>query len=365
MTNFGCSLVVVATLSLNGAAFAQNASEKSVGAPAAPPSALPHADGGSSTQKAAASPSSPSTSRVGSAKADGSTRMGDKNSAVASDASVDGATSEVGSGVNADAENHAADVAGTAQALPAGPGGEASSIPTPSAGSESAESTPTPENQSQALNTAESPEVQLHAADHRFALYLSLEAHWNTDPGYRLVSKSDVGARAGLGASVDLLEVAPQTALVVELGWRSQKNQLDGGYGGSISRSEFGADDLLAAASLHYRPLSWFGAHGRLQLGASYTRLRLTEDATGTSFEDTAWVPFGGMGAGLDFEANLGRRLSLGFITEGGYIGALAAEYELAADDSSSGTPIVVREATLGKLSRSGAYLRFAGQIRF
>ena len=102
-----------------------------------------------------------------------------------------------------------------------------------------------------------------------------------------------------------------------------------------------------------------------MQLGASRSTVMLTDRVSWVTFSDSAWSPFGGLGAGIDLEANLGRYVSLGFLAEGGYILNLGPEYEFTPEDGAADDAIEIRNASMGELSRSGAYLRVAGLLRF
>ncbi len=208
------------------------------------------------------------------------------------------------------------------------------------------------------------PELKTVPADHPFAVLLNLESHWNHDSGYDAFANEDAGFRWGIGVSYDLANLGQSLTVVPELGFRHETLDAEGGSSERLESPELEAWDLLGAVSLRYRYLSWLGGHLRAQLGASATTIRFL-DSQGTQFEDSAWAPFAGLGAGVDVEKSISRKISLGLIVEGGYIADVAPEYELNPERDVEDDAIPIREASLGELSRSGPYLRFVGVARF
>lgn len=196
------------------------------------------------------------------------------------------------------------------------------------------------------------------------AAYLNVEQLWNTDPGYDLFDEDNVGGQLGVGLSYDLLTVAPDTALVAELAYSAESHEAGYLYGGAIQSTKLSGHNLLLAGSVHHRMLPWIGPHARLAVGLSSLKAELQEEGQ-DQYRDTAKfsLPFVRLGAGVSVEQTLGQLLALGLLVEGGY--ALGSAFEVELEPVSEQGEIPTEYANLGKLSRSGPYLRTALVARF
>jgi len=197
------------------------------------------------------------------------------------------------------------------------------------------------------------------------AAYLNVEQLWNTDPGYDLFDEDNVGGQLGVGLSYDLLSVAPDTVLVAELAYSSESHEAGRLYAGAIQSTKLSGHNLLMAASVHHRMLPWIGPHARLALGLSSLKAELKGSEFEEQYRDTAKfsLPFVRLGGGVSVEQTLGRVFALGLLVEGGY--ALGSAFEVELEPTSEQGEIPTEYANLGKLSRSGPYLRTALVVRF
>lgn len=201
-----------------------------------------------------------------------------------------------------------------------------------------------------------------------FALGVSFEAPWYTDPGYDVYAEDDVAARFGVWASYDVAALRDDAFLAIELGWGTESEE---------SRVLGEADTKLstqiayAGAQVRWVALPWLQPHLRLAGGTGIIDAEL--DAGGTAYHDGAGgvfedmlSPFGSAGLGFTlrtntraFEDHHGRlaSLSFGLMFEGGY--TLAKPIDVALDGPGpSARDIALSEPKLGSLDRSGPYFR-------
>lgn len=201
-----------------------------------------------------------------------------------------------------------------------------------------------------------------------FALGISFEAPWYTDPGYDVFAEDDVAARFGLWASYDVAAVRDDAFVAVELGWGTESAD-DDVLG--VADTQLSTQIAYAGATLRWVPISWLQPHLRLAGGVGIIDAQL--DAGGTSFHDGAGgvfedmlSPFGSAGLGFTlrtatrtFEDHHGRlaSLSFGLMFEGGY--TVAKPIDIALDGPGpSARDIALSEPKLGELKRSGPYFR-------
>jgi hypothetical protein len=201
-----------------------------------------------------------------------------------------------------------------------------------------------------------------------FALGISFEAPWYTDPGYDVFAKDDVAARFGLWASYDVAAVRDDAFVAVELGWGTESEE---DHVLSVADTKLATQVAYVGATLRWVPISWLQPHLRLAGGVGIVDAQL--DAGGTTYHDGAGgvfedmlSPFGSAGLGFTlrtatrtFEDHHGRlaSLSFGLMFEGGY--TLAKPIDIALDGPGpSARDIALSEPKLGELKRSGPYFR-------
>jgi hypothetical protein len=198
-----------------------------------------------------------------------------------------------------------------------------------------------------------------------FAVYLNVEPQWNTDAGYDLFDDDDVGTEVGLGLSYDVLELAPDVALVAELGWGMTSQEQGYLFGGAFTGTELDLHRFSAAVSAHYRVLPWVGPHARVAGGVSLLDASFEGRESDERFEDSGTSPFLRLGGGVSAEQSLGEHIAAGVLFEGGYTLAQGVALKLEPRSDSDRDGIDTRYADLGTLSLSGPYLRIAALIRF
>lgn len=218
---------------------------------------------------------------------------------------------------------------------------------------------------------AESAPARRHGdAGAPFAIGASWESPWYTRPSYDLFSDKDVASRFGLWAAYDVASLRSDLIAALELGWGREHTNDDALLGGSLS-SELTTDAFYGGAQLRWVPASWFQPHARLAGGAALVNMAL--HASSTEFKDRGLAPFASLGLGCTFrtpsrlfEDSQGKLapLSLGLMLEGGY--TLAAPLDLSAGGPGAGARgIALTDAKLGRLDRSGPYLRASFVVRF
>ena len=206
-----------------------------------------------------------------------------------------------------------------------------------------------------------------------FAIGATLELPWYTDTSYDVFSKEDVGRRFGAWFAFDIAELRRDTILALEVGWETEHAEDNALRGGTLD-SDLTTNALHAGAALRVVPVSWLQPHLRLVGGASFVAMKLTSSRdVQTEFKDRGVAPFGSVGLGFTlrtptrwFEDDDGRLawLSFGLMVEGGY--TLTAPLDLKLDGPGpSARDITIVDASAGRLTRSGPYIRTSFVIRF
>jgi hypothetical protein len=193
---------------------------------------------------------------------------------------------------------------------------------------------------------------------------LNYEPQWNSDPGYDLFDSDNVSHYWGLGASYDVLKLEPRTALVAELGWSANLEELSELYGGAFSSTELSSRRFAVALGVHHRMWTVFGPHVRLSGGLLTWEAHFDGADADEQFEDSGVQGFVRLGAGVSGEYSVVPSVAAGVLVEGGYTAAKAANVALRLTHEPEGV-ISTRTAELGSLSLSGPYLRIAGLVRF
>ncbi len=200
-----------------------------------------------------------------------------------------------------------------------------------------------------------------------FALGLSLDAVWNTDPGYDVFAEDDVTPRFGLWGSYDVAALRDDVFAAIEVGWGHES---ESGHVLGVASTELRTNVAYAGVNLRWVPIDFLQPHLRIAGGAALVDARLQagqtfRDGADGFFEDLI-SPFGSAGLGFTlrtrtraFEDRRGKlaSLSFGLMVEGGY--TLAAPIEVALDGPGpSSRDIPLAEPDLGDLDRSGPYIR-------
>jgi hypothetical protein len=203
-----------------------------------------------------------------------------------------------------------------------------------------------------------------------FTLALEASAISRPDEGWRRFEHGKLSPRFGISVAYDLVPIHEQLTLLVELG-AGLENEQSYDMLGLGTTSELSSQTLHAGLGLRWDPLSWLSPHVRAWGGASLFQL----DISGTSQAfDTGYATsvFGALGGGFLlhtpprlFESDTGKlaALQLGLLVEAGYALRSAIDFRLRTQPDARRIEVI--DASLGSLSLSGWYLRFAVVMRF
>ncbi|HET8937619.1 MAG TPA: hypothetical protein VFN67_29450 [Polyangiales bacterium] len=203
-----------------------------------------------------------------------------------------------------------------------------------------------------------------------FTLGLEISGVARPDTGFDRFELGRISPRFGLFAAYDLVPIREELTLFVELGAGFEHDEADGLLGLGTS-GELSSQTLHAGLGLRWDALSWLSPQVRLWGGASLFQL----DVSGTNVAfDTGYATsvFGALGAGFlvhlpprTFESRSGSlaSLQLGLLVEAGY--ALRSDIDFRLRTQPDPRRIEVIDASLGNLSLSGGYIRFALVVRF
>ena len=206
----------------------------------------------------------------------------------------------------------------------------------------------------------------------RFGLGLEASAIARPDDGFTRFDAGHTSARYGLFAGYDVLELPALLALAVELGAGIESDdapQLLGAARGATLTSQ----SVQLALALRWEALPFLSPQLRATGGVSFFQLELDEDSLGPGYDAVhARSGFGALGAGFllhtpprTFESQAGQLASLrfGLLVELGY--ALRNPIDVTPHTRLGPGAIGVVDASLGRLSLSGGYVRSALVVRF
>jgi hypothetical protein len=203
-----------------------------------------------------------------------------------------------------------------------------------------------------------------------FTLGVEINEVARPDSGFERFELGKLSPRFGVFLAYDLVPIREQLTLFVELGAGFEHDQSDNLLGLDTS-AELSSQTLHAGLGLRWDPLTWLSPQLRAWGGASLFQLdvRGTNEAFDTGYATSV---FGALGAGFvlhtpprTFETNTGSlaALQLGLLVEAGY--ALRSAIDFRLHTQPDPRRIEVIDASLGGLSLSGAYVRFAAVLRF
>jgi hypothetical protein len=203
-----------------------------------------------------------------------------------------------------------------------------------------------------------------------FTLGLEVSAVYRPDAGFERFEHDHWSPRFGIFAAIDLVQLRERLALFAELGAALENDESHSLLGPDTS-AELSSQTLQLGVGLRWEALSWLSPQLRLSGGASLFQL----DVKGTDVSfDTGYATsvLGSLGAGFilhtparTFESDDGKlaALRLGLLIEAGY--ALRSSIDFSLRTQPDARRIEVVDASLGSLSLSGGYLRFALVLRF
>jgi hypothetical protein len=215
-------------------------------------------------------------------------------------------------------------------------------------------------------------EVKYTPGDARahFTLGLDVSAVSRPDAGFERFDLGHPCPRFGIFVAADLVPIREQLTLFVELGAGLEHDESDNLLG-SYTRSELSSQTLHLGVGLRWDPLTWLSPQVRAWGGASLFQLDV--NGTNEAFDTgRATSGFGALGAGFllhtpprTFETHSGRlaAFQLGLLVEAGYALRSAVDFSLRTQPDPRRIETI--DASLGSLSLSGFYLRFAVVVRF
>jgi hypothetical protein len=188
-----------------------------------------------------------------------------------------------------------------------------------------------------------------------FGIFLDVSPLWQRSRGFDLFSDSDISPRVGVTVEMDVLELARDTHLSLDLSGALEQAS-DTVLGDLETR--FSSLQLLTGGRLRkvWHPL--FDTHLGVLGGVARTSTRIGLE--GSSFD---WIPMAQFGAGFSALMPGNFRTRPGLLFEGGYV--LSKDIDLPLATVQSGDSIDHRTANLGTLERSGPYLRFSAFLRY
>lgn len=204
-----------------------------------------------------------------------------------------------------------------------------------------------------------------------FMIGLDFDVLFRHDVGFHHFDGGETSLRLGGFASYDVLELAPNVHLGVELGAGFEHDTAPGLLGGSGGKAELDSQTVHAGVSVRWDALPVLSPFARATGGASFFQLSF-DDNTPALETSHATSGFGTLGAGVllhtpprSFEDRNGNLASfgLGVLIEGGY--ALRSPVDFALHTPSDPHAITVVDASLGRLTLSAPYVRAAFLIRF
>jgi hypothetical protein len=199
-----------------------------------------------------------------------------------------------------------------------------------------------------------------------FAIGLSVDAVFYSDPGYDLFAEDDVTPRLGVWIAYDVLALGERAFLATELGFGTESEEQDDLFQQGVT-SSLDSQTLYAALSLRYVLLPWLQPHARLAAGASFVSMEIAQND-----EDDGVSPLISLGAGVMlktptrfFENAKGEFASVGVgvLVEGGYALRGSLDFELSQSSGSHAIPLT--SSDLGTLDLSGPFVRTSLVVRF
>lgn len=186
---------------------------------------------------------------------------------------------------------------------------------------------------------------------------------WQTSQGYDLFSTNDIATRVGLSAGYDVVDVARNTPVGLELGWSTESHGTHAFFPGL--NTAFSAHSFHGGLKLRHQLLPFLAPYVNVLAGA--TRMKTTFEVASANrtqdFETVKWAPFAMLGAGLAAMLPVDNRVAFGTSAEVGYV--VSGSMPLRFDPTDTSGALPGARASMGVLERSGPYLRFGFFVRY
>lgn len=220
---------------------------------------------------------------------------------------------------------------------------------------------------------APAPPRPIRSAGAPLALAVVFERSWANDQGYDLFGGKSKIRQFGLWVAHDIWSMSPRVILAAEAGWAGWDEKSD--YLDTDVETQLTTGSLHLGANIRYTLEPWLQPQLRVAAGVSFLEMKIAsiEDNSSVTFSDRAVLPFLSLGGGVLlrtptrlFESKTGNfaSLSMGVLVEGGYTLAGVGSFSLNPE-AHSDEDIEIRSVDLGKLDRSGGYLRISVVVRF
>lgn len=204
----------------------------------------------------------------------------------------------------------------------------------------------------------------------RITLGLGTNLRFHNDVSYDLYGEDDVTEALEAFASYDFLQPTETTFVAVELGYGFEEDE-SSSVAGNTFDTRIASHHVHAGVNLRYGLFPFLQPHLRVAGGLSVVDSEIEVVGAGYTAEEQLIAPFLRLGAGFTarlppgligrspLDASGERSLSVGVRVEAGYILTKRMTLDLEQEDV-LGTPIPIRDADLGSLSRHGAYIMVA-----
>jgi hypothetical protein len=200
---------------------------------------------------------------------------------------------------------------------------------------------------------------------------VNVDTVWYTGPSFDFFSARNNATSPGLGLGYALW-LAERLSVVPELGWSTNEVSQDNLFGGAITRTELRSHNAYGGLSVRYGLVSFLDTHVRVAGGASILDATVRPSGVSSTLEAGGVAPYGTLGGGLSLHSPAGaletaggnlRSVVAGITVEGGY--QLGSDLDLTPTPTGDTGRIPTTYMSLGKLERSGPYLRTSLVVRF
>ena len=198
---------------------------------------------------------------------------------------------------------------------------------------------------------------------------ISLGARFHADSSVDAFASGRSQFASGLSLSRDVATFRERGTVAVDLDWSMET--LDGGFGQAF-HTRLSAHALTAGLSVRWHVARWFEPYARASVGAGYSDLALTPQASSnaSALAGDAWTLLGTAGAGVQLTTGTFlRRARFVFAVEAGGVFAMSQTMRVAHDAAHPGsTPadaLPVGATTLGGLNLGGGSFKMLVGLRF
>jgi hypothetical protein len=206
----------------------------------------------------------------------------------------------------------------------------------------------------------------------RFDVRLDLDTVWYTKQSFDFFSSHDASVVPGISVGYAVFHAEP-ISLVPELGFSANGEDASGLFAGALTHTSLASKNVYGGLSVRWDLLSFFDVAARLSGGASFVHVEVEPSISNAGpLKDDGTSPFMTVGGGFTvhtpartFQTRTGgfRSLIAGLAVESGYV--LAGAVDLTPSPSGDQARIKTTYLSLGRLDRSGPYIKTSLTVRF